>query len=56
MDLFRKLNREQRLTIVLVTHEQDIAEYAGRRVSFKDGNIVSDEQMNISWDRPVSGV
>jgi putative ABC transport system ATP-binding protein len=56
MDLFRKLNREQRMTIVLVTHEQDIAEYAGRRVSFKDGNIVADERMNVSWDRPADGI
>jgi putative ABC transport system ATP-binding protein len=43
MTLFQRLNSEQQITIVLVTHEQDIAEYAERRVMFRDGVIVSDE-------------
>jgi putative ABC transport system ATP-binding protein len=42
--LFQKLNREQHITIVLVTHERDIASYAGRVVSFRDGQIVSDQR------------
>jgi putative ABC transport system ATP-binding protein len=44
MALFQRLNSEQQITIVLVTHEQDIAEYAKRRVMFRDGVIVSDEK------------
>jgi putative ABC transport system ATP-binding protein len=44
MTLFQRLNAEQNITIVLVTHEQDIAEYAHRRVMFRDGKIVSDER------------
>jgi putative ABC transport system ATP-binding protein len=42
MDIFQKLNREQGITLVLVTHETDIAEYADRVVIFKDGKIKSD--------------
>ena len=44
MALFQRLNTEQGITVVLVTHEQDIAEYAQRRVQFRDGVIVSDER------------
>ena len=42
MGLFGRLNRAQGLTIVLVTHEQDIAAHAGRVVTFRDGHVVSD--------------
>jgi putative ABC transport system ATP-binding protein len=44
MALFRKLNVERRITIVLVTHESDIAEFAQRRVVFRDGMITADEK------------
>ncbi len=42
MALLKSLNVERGLTIVLVTHEEDIAAYAKRRVRFRDGRIVSD--------------
>jgi putative ABC transport system ATP-binding protein len=42
MEIFQKLNREQGITLVLVTHETDIAEYADRVVVFKDGKIRKD--------------
>ena len=43
MDLFVKLNREAGITILLVTHEPDIAEFSRRIVRFRDGRVVSDE-------------
>ena len=43
MDLFTRLNKEMGKTIILITHEPDIAEYATRLIKFKDGQKVSDE-------------
>jgi putative ABC transport system ATP-binding protein len=40
--LFQRLNAEQGITIVLVTHELDIAAYAKRQIHFKDGRLISD--------------
>jgi putative ABC transport system ATP-binding protein len=42
MQLLQSLNRERGLTIVLVTHEEDVATYAARHVRFRDGLIESD--------------
>jgi putative ABC transport system ATP-binding protein len=42
MKLFRELNEERGITIVLVTHDEDIAAYAKRHVRFVDGRIASD--------------
>jgi putative ABC transport system ATP-binding protein len=44
MELLRQLNRAHGITIVMVTHEPDMAAYAKRIVHFKDGKIESDEQ------------
>jgi len=45
MEILQRLNQERGLTIVLVTHEHDIAEYAMRLVSFLDGRIRADQQV-----------
>ena len=42
MDIFQKLNRERGITVLLITHEHDIAEYGTRTVSFRDGQVVTD--------------
>jgi putative ABC transport system ATP-binding protein len=44
MSLFQTLNVEQGITVVLVTHEADIAGYAQRRIHFRDGLITGDEK------------
>jgi len=42
MELFLKLNQESQITIILVTHEPDIAAYSQRTIKFLDGKIISD--------------
>jgi putative ABC transport system ATP-binding protein len=48
MELFTRLNTESHITIILVTHEQDIAAYSRRIIRFLDGRIISDEQIGRS--------
>ncbi len=43
MELFLRLNREEGVTIILVTHEEDIASYAKRRIVLSDGKIIKEE-------------
>ena len=50
MEIFQRLNRERGITLVLVTHETDIAQYADRVVVFKDGKIKSDYQIENPRD------
>jgi len=45
MEIFQRLNRQSGMTLILVTHEPDIADYADRVVVFKDGRIKSDYQI-----------
>jgi putative ABC transport system ATP-binding protein len=42
MGIFQQLNRERNITVVLITHEHDIAEYGTRTASFRDGVVVKD--------------
>src|SRR5205823_12495890 len=42
MDIFQRLKEERAITVILITHEQQVAEYGTRIVRFKDGRIVSD--------------
>ncbi len=43
MEIIRRLNREQGVTVIVVTHETDIAAYADRVIVMRDGKILSDE-------------
>ena len=45
MGIFQRLNRERGITLVLVTHEPDIAQYAQRIITFRDGKIRRDERV-----------
>ena len=42
MDLFTQLNAQHAITILIVTHEPDVAAYAKRIIAFRDGKVVSD--------------
>lgn len=44
MELLRSFNRDLGITIVMVTHEQEIAEYAERVINFRDGRVAEDKQ------------
>ena len=44
MEIFRRLNRDKGITVVLITHETEIAQYGTRVINFRDGKIVSDKR------------
>ncbi|MBZ0096613.1 MAG: ABC transporter ATP-binding protein [Sulfuricella sp.] len=46
MEIFTRLNREQGMTVILVTHELDIARYAHRMVRFVDGRVAHDGKVS----------
>ena len=50
MEILQRLNRERGLTIVLITHEHDIAEYGTRTVSVRDGRIIADHPVEKRRD------
>jgi putative ABC transport system ATP-binding protein len=45
MGIFQKLNREQGITVILVTHDPEVAQHARRVISVRDGLVASDEQV-----------
>jgi len=47
MAIFQRLNREQGITVVVVTHEPDISAFAQRILRFRDGLLVDDERVKI---------
>jgi putative ABC transport system ATP-binding protein len=51
MDIFQRLNRDRQLTVIIVTHEPDVARYAQRIVHVRDGKISSDEPVQ---DRSIA--
>ncbi len=54
MQLFRKLNDERGITIMLVTHEPDVAAFAKRTVTFRDGHILSDTSAPVEREMAIS--
>jgi putative ABC transport system ATP-binding protein len=52
MAIFQRLNRDLGITIIMITHEPDIASYAKRNILFKDGRVVED-RINLSPSNTV---
>jgi putative ABC transport system ATP-binding protein len=50
MGIFQRLNNERGITIILITHEVDIAEYGTRLISFRDGRIQVDQKITRRRD------
>lgn len=55
MDLLVRLNKESGITIVLVTHEPDIAQYSQRIIRFLDGRVISDESTSSELRKTAMG-
>jgi putative ABC transport system ATP-binding protein len=51
MGLFQQLNGDQRISVILVTHESDIAAHARRQIVFRDGVVVSDQRNEQALSR-----
>ena len=49
MDIFQRLNDDEGLTVVIVTHEHDIAQYAKRALEFRDGKVRRDYPVENRW-------
>ena len=50
MAIFQQLNRQHGITVILVTHEHDVAAYTSRMIHFRDGRIVKDERIAAPRD------
>jgi putative ABC transport system ATP-binding protein len=50
MAIFQRLNRDEGITMVVVTHDPDIASYAKRNLHFKDGRLQRDERIDTPRD------
>ena len=53
MDVFQRLNSDSGITIVLVTHEHDVAQYAKRIISLRDGRIILDRPVRARRDARI---
>jgi putative ABC transport system ATP-binding protein len=53
MDIFTRLNRDKKITLVMVTHEPDIACYAQKRIYMRDGKIIREEKGREGCEDPI---
>jgi len=56
IDLLKRLNREDQVTVVIVTHDLDIAGQASRQIRLKDGKVLTDELVRSNGVMPGVGV
>ncbi|OHD63210.1 MAG: macrolide ABC transporter ATP-binding protein [Spirochaetes bacterium RBG_13_51_14] len=54
MELFTRLNKEIGITIIMVTHESDVADYTDRKVVFRDGMIINDISIRKTKRKPAA--
>lgn len=54
MRLFIRLNRERGITVVIVTHEPEVAAYAGRMIVFRDGRILEDVRQTPAIEKLIA--
>jgi putative ABC transport system ATP-binding protein len=52
VDLLKRLNQEDQVTIVIVTHDLDIAKQAARQIRLKDGKVLTDEKTEVGGAAP----
>jgi len=52
MGIFQRLNREAGITMILVTHEPDIAAYTNRNIHLRDGQVVEDVRVKHPRQAP----
>ena len=55
MAIFQRLNREEGITMIVVTHDPDIATYSNRSIHFKDGKLQLDERLAQRSDARKAG-
>lgn len=55
MGIFEQLNRTRGITVIVVTHSDEIAAFAGRIITFRDGQIISDGQRPVKAEEASAG-
>ncbi len=55
MEIFHRLNRENGTTVIVVTHEPDIAAFASRVITFRDGKLILDHKPTVKKDKSFVG-
>jgi putative ABC transport system ATP-binding protein len=53
MEVFTRLNEDKKITLVMVTHEPDIACYAQKRIYMRDGKIIREEKIQEGCEHQV---
>jgi ABC-type lipoprotein export system ATPase subunit len=52
----RRLNRDENVTFIIVTHDLDLASKADRMIRLKDGRVLADERLELPQEAQPAGV